>query len=111
MAAKPLTVVRYLAVRAGDGASIATMRLVTSAIAKAYEWAKQESPWRDPGVRASLKGWGRRLARPQRQAGALTAGGASALRRLRKPLSAPVSTWLWWRRCPTLACAVPKPPR
>ena len=30
-------------------------------------------PCRDPGVRASLKGWGRRLAKPQRQAGALTA--------------------------------------
>ena len=29
-------------------------------------------PCRDQGVRASLKGWGRRLAKPQRQAGALT---------------------------------------
>ena len=48
--AEPLTVARYLAVRAGH-----------------------ESPCRDPGVRASLRGWGRRLARPQRQAGALTA--------------------------------------
>ena len=28
---------RYLTVRAGDGASIATLRLVTSAIAKAHE--------------------------------------------------------------------------
>ena len=34
---------------------------------------KLESPCRDPGVRASLKGWGRRLAKPQRQSGALTA--------------------------------------
>ena len=34
MPADPLTVARYLAVRAGDGASIATMRLVSSAIAK-----------------------------------------------------------------------------
>ena len=32
-----------------------------------------ESLCRDPGVRASLKGWGRRLSKPQRQAGALTA--------------------------------------
>ena len=71
--AEPLTVARYLAVRAGDGASIATLRLTTSAIAKVHEWAKQDSSGRDPGVRASLKGWGRRLARPQRQAGALTA--------------------------------------
>ena len=42
--AEPLTVARYLAVRAGDGASIATIRLATSAIAKAREWVKQESP-------------------------------------------------------------------
>ena len=71
--AEPLTVARYLAARAGDGATIATLRLATSAIAKAHEWAKLESPCRDPGVRASLKGWGRRLAKPQRQSGALTA--------------------------------------
>ena len=53
--AEPLTVARYLAARANAGASIATMRLATSAIAKAHEWAKLESPCRDPGVRASLK--------------------------------------------------------
>ena len=58
--------------RAGSGASIVTLRLATSAIAKAHQLAGHESPGRDPGVRASLKGWGRRLARPQRQAGALT---------------------------------------
>ena len=56
--AEPLTVARYLAARAGDGASIATLRLATSAIGKAHEWAKQESPCRDPGVRASMKGSG-----------------------------------------------------
>ena len=69
--AEPLTVDRYLAARADSG--VATLRLATSAIAKAHEWAKLESPCRDPGVRASLKGWGRRLAKPQRQACALTA--------------------------------------
>ena len=78
--AEPLTVARYLAVRAGDGASIATMRLASSAIAKAHEWAKLESPGRDPGVRASLKGWGRRLAKPQRQSGALTADVLAVIR-------------------------------
>ena len=78
--AKPLTVARYLAARAGAGASIATMRLATSAISKAHEWAKLESPCRDPGVRASLKGWGRRLAKPQRQAGALTADVLAVIR-------------------------------
>ena len=78
--AEPLTVARYLAARAGSGASIATLRLVTSAISKAHEWAKLESPCRDPGVRASLKGWGRRLAKPQRQSGALTADVLAVIR-------------------------------
>ena len=73
LSAEPLTVARYLAVRAGFGATIATIRLATSGITKAHEWAKLESPCRDPGVRASLKGWGRRLSKPQRQSGALTA--------------------------------------
>ena len=71
---------RYLAARAGSGASIATLRLATSAIAKAHQWARRESPCRDPGVRASLKGWSRRLARPQRQAGALTADVLAVIR-------------------------------
>ena len=78
--AQPLTVARYLAVRAGDGASIATLRLATSAIAKVHEWAGHDSPCRDRGVREALKGWGRQLARPQRQAGALTADVLSVIR-------------------------------
>ncbi len=78
--AEPLAVARYLAARANSGASIATLRLATSAISKAHEWAKLESPCRDPGVRASLKGWGRRLARPQRQSGALTADVLAVIR-------------------------------
>ena len=78
--AQPLTVARYLAARAGSGASIATIRLATSAISKAHEWARLESPCRDPGVRASLKGWGRRLSRPQRQSGALTADVLAVIR-------------------------------
>ena len=70
MPAEPLTVARYLAVRANSGASIATLRLATSAIAEGYTngWAKLESPCRDPGMREALKGWGRRLSKPQRQA-------------------------------------------
>ena len=78
--AEPLTVARYLAARVGSGGSIATLRLATSAISKAHEWAKLESPCRDPGVRASLKGWGRRLAKPQRQSGALTADVLAVIR-------------------------------
>ena len=56
------------------------MRLATSAIAKAHEWAGHESPCRDPGVREALKGWGRQLAKPQRQAGALTADVLAVIR-------------------------------
>ena len=78
--AEPLTVARYLAHRAGSGATIATLRLAASAISKAHEWAKLESPCRDPGVRAALKGWGRRLAKPQRQSGALTADVLAVIR-------------------------------
>ena len=78
--AEPLTVARYLAARAGSGASVATLRLVTSAIAKAHQWAGHDSPCRDRGVREALKGWGRRLARPQRQAGALTADVLAVIR-------------------------------
>ena len=78
--AEPLTVARHLAARANAGASVATLRLTTSAISKAHEWVKLESPCRDPGVRASLKGWGRRLAKPQRQSGALTADVLAVIR-------------------------------
>ena len=78
--AQPLTVARYLAVRAGDGAAVATLRLATSAIAKVHEWAGHDSPGRDRGVREALKGWGRRLAKPQRQAGALTADVLAVIR-------------------------------
>ena len=56
--AEPLTVARYLAARAGSGASIATLRLATSAISKGHEWAKLASPDQDPGVRASISGAG-----------------------------------------------------
>ena len=81
--ADPLTVARYLAARANAGASIATMRLATSLITKAHQWGGHESPCKDRGVRASLKGWGRRLAKPQRQAGALTADTLAVQPRLR----------------------------
>ena len=59
---------------------MATLRLASSAIAKAHQWAGHESPCRDQGVRASLKGWGRRLSKPQRQAGALTADVLAVIR-------------------------------
>ena len=54
--ADPLAVARYLAVRAGSGAAIATLRLATSAITKVHEWAGSELPCKDRGVREALKG-------------------------------------------------------
>ena len=48
--AHPLAVARYLAVRAGSGAAIATLRLATSAITKVHEWAVSELPCKDRGV-------------------------------------------------------------
>ena len=120
--AEPLTVARYLAVRAGAGASIATLRLATSAIAKVHEWAGHDSPGRDRGVREALKGWGRRLARPQRQAAALTADVLAVIRltapkpRARgrgfetaeQPPSERSSTWPWWPSSLTGDCGVPR---
>ena len=103
--AEPLTVARYLAARAGSGASVATLRLVTSAITKAHQWARLESPCWDQGVRAALKGWGRRLSKPQRQAAALTAASpASAVAASKRPSrlrNGAGSTWPWLSCCPT----------
>ena len=103
--AEPLTVARYLAVRAGDGASIATMRLVSSAIAKAHEWAGHESPCRDQGVRASLRDGEddhRSLsARPAPSPPSSPAVAAAASKRPSRLRSERCSTWPWWRRCPT----------
>ena len=48
---EPLTVARYLAARANSGASIATLRLATSAITKVHQCSGHESPCRDRGVR------------------------------------------------------------
>ena len=74
----PLAVARYLAVRAGSGAAIATLRLATSAITKVHEWTGSElpcseTPLQGSGREGSAEGRGRRLARPQRPADALTA--------------------------------------
>ena len=78
--AEPLTVARYLAARADSGASIATIRLATSAISKAHEWAKLGIALPGPGRARLFKGWGRRLSKPQRQSGALTADVLAVIR-------------------------------
>ena len=50
--AELLTVARYQAEGGNAGASIATLRLATSAIAKVHEWAGYDSPCQDQGVHA-----------------------------------------------------------
>ena len=70
--ADPLTVARYLGVRGEAGVSMATLRQAVSAITRVHEWIGQPSPCQDRSVGESLKDWARRLAKPQRQAGALT---------------------------------------
>ena len=102
--AEPLTVARYLAARANAGAAIATLRLATSAISKAHEWAKLESPCRDPGVRASLKGWGRGALPGPSASPALSPpsspdpeGAAAASRPPSRPRNVRNSTWPSWR--------------
>ena len=108
--AEPLTVARYLAVRAGSGAAVATLRLATSAIAKVHEWGGHESPGRDRGVREALKAgaanWPNPNGRPEPSPPTFCPSSGSPLRnpvpaaeaskRPSRPPSAPVSTWPWW---------------
>ena len=100
--AEPLTVARYLAARAGSGASIATMRLAMSAIGKAHEWAKQESPRVRQGRRGPAC---HPLRRPDSAAprlrlspGATCSAGTTAA--AASPSSAPRPKWKprapWW---------------
>ena len=70
--ADPATVVDYLEYRGVAGASSATLRQVASAITNAHGWAGYESPCGDRRVRECRKGLARRLAKPPREAGALT---------------------------------------
>ena len=109
MPAEPLTVARYLAVRAVGGASIA----------KAHQWAGHESPGRDQGVRASLKdgdgGWPGHSGKPPSSPPIPSPSSASLLRnpvpaataskRQSRPPSAPVSTWPWWPLSPGAMCS------
>ena len=75
--ADPLTVARYLAPRAGDGAG---MRLATSAIAKAHEWAGHEIALPGPGRARGVEGLGKTPFKEARQAGALTADVLAVIR-------------------------------
>ena len=74
----------------------------------------------------SLKGWARRLAKPQRQAGALTSDvlgvirltagkprlpSVAVRRRCNRLPPAPASTWRGWPCSPTPDCATARPPR
>ena len=68
-----LTVAHHLDARSVSGASIASLRLSTSATAKATNERSWNVPVRTRAVRASLKGWEKWLSKPQRQSGPLAA--------------------------------------
>ena len=101
---------RYLAVRAVSGASIATLRLVTSAIAKAPRVGRprvpRPGPWRARGIEglgppvgqapASGRRPHRRRARRHPAHRSETPCPRPRLRNASRPPSVPASTWPWW---------------
>ena len=113
--AEPLTVARYLAARAGAGASIATLRLATSAIAKGTRMGRTTNRPAGTGRARGVEGMGPAVGqapapgrRPHRRRAGRdpahrrpTPPAAAASKRPRRPPSAPASTWPWWPSCPT----------
>ena len=67
-----MAVADYLLDRAEAGASIATVRMARAAIGALHRDAGHPDPTDNDGVRRVLAGLSRTIARPQRQAAALT---------------------------------------
>lgn len=79
--AAPEMVAAFLAARAEDGVSMATIRQAATAIGKAHELAGQPNPCADRTVREVMRGLARQAAgRPERQARALDAEAVAAIR-------------------------------
>ena len=78
--ADPADVVRYLALRAAAGLSIASVRSAAASIAAAHVDVNLESPTEHPGIRRAIRGLSRELARPQAQATALLSDDLEAIR-------------------------------
>lgn len=78
--ADPPAVAAYLTERADSGVSIATVQLSRAAIAAAHLDANLEDPCASPGVRRTVSGLSRMLARPPSQATPLNRDVAVAIR-------------------------------
>ena len=78
--ADPSAVAAYLTERADSGVAIATVQLSRAAIAAAHLDANMEDPCSHPGVRRTMSGLSRMIARPPSQATPLTRDVAVAIR-------------------------------
>ena len=78
--ADPSIIAAYLAERARDGASVATLQVSRAAIAAAHVDANLDDPCAHPGLRRTLSGLARLNGRPPRQALGLTNEVAAAIR-------------------------------
>ena len=78
--ALPLTVARYLAERANDGASVSTLFLSKAAISAAHRDSGHEDPTDHHLLRETMRGLSRQFARPQRQSTGLNADALAAIR-------------------------------
>ena len=72
MPAHPADIRDYLAIRAGEGVSLSTLRMIRSAIRAAHIADQLPDPTADPRVRIRLAALARRHGRAQRQAAPLT---------------------------------------
>ena len=78
--ADPSVVAAYLTERADSDVSIATVQMSRAAIAAAHLDANLEDPCAHPGVRRTMSGLSRMLAKPALQATPLTSDVAAAIR-------------------------------
>ena len=79
--AAPETLAAYLAARAeADGLKLATLKGMAAAVGAAHKAAGLDNPADSEGVRCTLKGLGRKVGAPQRQAPGLTADAMAAVR-------------------------------
>ena len=78
--ANPRDIVRYLALRADRGLAITSIGSAAAAIAAVHVDVNLESPCEHPGVRRTIKGLTKQLARPQAQATVLLSDDLEAIR-------------------------------
>ena len=95
MPAQPDAVALFLAKRAEEGMSVASLRMAVAAIAAAHDTAGHENPCASRVVRTAMKGLVRHAAqegRTQRQAAALTVDAVAAIRHALGDCKTPVKS-------------------